>query len=246
MEVVALLDADPELGADLEPEDLRRARERLRVQVVEVRRGDSPSGLVEADRRGHLGLLVLGGMLLRDSAIGATAGSELLCRGDLLRPFEDDGEEAPVPFHISLTALEDSSLALLDRRFAYAASPWPEITAQLMGRATRRSRWLAVRLAINAVPRVDTRLLLTFWHLADRLGHVTKEGVVIDVRLTHRALGRLVGAQRPSVTTALTQLANRGSLLRRADGTWVLHGDPPEELARIDPRFRAPRLAAAS
>jgi hypothetical protein len=38
----------------------------------------------------------------------------------------------------------------------------------------------------------------------------------------------MVGARRPSVTTALGQLMARGSVERRADGAWVLRGGPPE------------------
>jgi hypothetical protein len=51
------------------------------------------------------------------------------------------------------------------------------------------------------------------------------------VRVTHETLGRLVRAQRPSVTRALNQLTARGALSRAIDGTWRLHGAPPHELA---------------
>jgi CTP:molybdopterin cytidylyltransferase MocA len=50
---------------------------------------------------------------------------------------------------------------------------------------------------------------------------------VLELPLTHQVLGRLVGAQRPSVTTALSDLARRGVIERREDGAWILHGDPP-------------------
>ena len=39
----------------------------------------------------------------------------------------------------------------------------------------------------------------------------------------------MVGARRPSVTTALGQLMARGAIERRADGAWILRGDPPAE-----------------
>jgi hypothetical protein len=52
--------------------------------------------------------------------------------------------------------------------------------------------------------------------------------------LTHRILGQLVGARRPTVSTALSELAERKELVRRPDGSWLLRGDPPdaESLAR--------------
>jgi Mn-dependent DtxR family transcriptional regulator len=41
----------------------------------------------------------------------------------------------------------------------------------------------------------------------------------------------LVGARRPSVTTALTGLAREG-LVERIEGGWLLHGDADEVLAQ--------------
>jgi CRP/FNR family transcriptional regulator, cyclic AMP receptor protein len=73
--------------------------------------------------------------------------------------------------------------------------------------------------------------MLFLWHLADRWGRVGPGGVQVPVRVTHETLGRLVRAQRPSVTRAVNQLATRGALSRGADGCWVLHGEPPRELA---------------
>ena len=52
-------------------------------------------------------------------------------------------------------------------------------------------------------------------------------------------LASVVGARRPSVTTALGQLMGRNLIERRPDGGWLLHGDPPE------PRTRPAREAAS-
>jgi hypothetical protein len=41
-----------------------------------------------------------------------------------------------------------------------------------------------------------------------------------------------VGAQRPSVTTAIRQLEAEDRLRRTPDRLWLLCGDPPETLAR--------------
>ena len=45
--------------------------------------------------------------------------------------------------------------------------------------------------------------------------------IVIDLPLTHELLAKLVGAARPSVTTALGGLADRG-LVARDGRAWVL------------------------
>jgi hypothetical protein len=44
--------------------------------------------------------------------------------------------------------------------------------------------------------------------------------------LTHELLSYLVAARRPSVSGALTKLAEQGRL-RREGRRWVLSGDPP-------------------
>jgi hypothetical protein len=57
--------------------------------------------------------------------------------------------------------------------------------------------------------------------------------VLLPVRLTHRVLARLVGARRPSVTTAIGTLEKRELLSRRPDGSWLLRGGVPEGLERL-------------
>ena len=51
--------------------------------------------------------------------------------------------------------------------------------------------------------------------------------------LTHQMLGRIIRAQRPSVTAALKDLRERGFLSREVDGIWVIHGDASEQLRQL-------------
>jgi CRP/FNR family cyclic AMP-dependent transcriptional regulator len=44
--------------------------------------------------------------------------------------------------------------------------------------------------------------------------------------LSHRLLGELVGARRPTVSTAIAALAADGKLRRRSDATWLLADEP--------------------
>jgi hypothetical protein len=102
---------------------------------------------------------------------------------------------------------------------------------------------LATTQAISQLTRVDRRLKALFWHLAERWGRVSGDGVIVPLALTHRILGQLVGARRPTVSTALSELADRGELVRRPDGSWLLRGDPPdaESLARKPSSVQASR-----
>jgi CRP/FNR family transcriptional regulator, cyclic AMP receptor protein len=102
------------------------------------------------------------------------------------------------------------------------------VMASLMERAIRRARVTSDALAVAQVPRVEDRLLILFWHLADRFGRVTPDGVVLPLRLSHEMLAALIGAQRPTVTAALAPLVERGLVQRRADRQWLLTGDAPE------------------
>ena len=109
-------------------------------------------------------------------------------------------------------------------------TPWPQLGLELFNRGTRRAHALAVSLAIAHHQRVDDRLLLTLWHLAERWGRVLPDGIVVPLPLSHQRLADLIGAHRPAVTSALGALQQQGQISRRDDRTWLLHGSPPEEL----------------
>jgi CRP-like cAMP-binding protein len=224
---IRLLEAQADLADGLSPEDEAQARRHVVALLDSIEPGPwEPAKTYGADPA-FLGLLVIDGMIARDVELGGRRCSELLGPGDLLRPWDYDESELPsVPSESAWTVLEPTRVAVLDRRFARVACRWPELVARLIGRTLRRSRWLAILLTISSMPRVDARVQALLWHLADRWGHVTLDGVVVPVRLTHDMIGRLVGAHRPSVTTALSELAREGRIARLPNG-WLLRGDPP-------------------
>jgi CRP-like cAMP-binding protein len=116
--------------------------------------------------------------------------------------------------------------AVLDRRWMVRAAAYPEIGAELTGRALTRSLRLVVGMAVAQQPRLDVRLWMLFWDLADRWGKVRADGVHVELPLTHEILSHLAGARRPSVSAALTRLSTDGRL-RREGQRWILSGEPP-------------------
>jgi hypothetical protein len=130
---------------------------------------------------------------------------------------------------------------VLDRRLASHLSDYPEITSQIVERLSRRSQRLAVTQAISQLNRVDQRLLALFWHMAERWGRMTGEGVLIPLTLSHRMLSQLIGARRPTVSTALGELTRAGELERLGNGTWLLIGEPVGEPARQNLKLVPPR-----
>jgi CRP/FNR family transcriptional regulator, cyclic AMP receptor protein len=193
----------------------------------------------------HVGLLVLDGVLSRELIVADHVSAELLGPGDVLRPWQTGNRASLLPVDAVWSALSPLTVAVLDRRFALEVARYPEIMAALLDRLGERSIRLATTQAISQLTRVDRRLRALFWHLAERWGRVSGQGVIVPLPLTHRILGQLVGARRPTVSTALADLAERQELERRADGSWLLRGDPPDAqtLARRPQPQREPAPA---
>ncbi|HEV2769172.1 MAG TPA: Crp/Fnr family transcriptional regulator [Solirubrobacteraceae bacterium] len=225
---ISLLDAMPELGDDLPAEEYEAARRTLKTPERELEPGRWQPDAITL--RPTMGLLVTEGLLTRTVGLIGRTATELLGPGDVLRPWEDEAPDAgPVRLEVSWCVLDRATLALLDRRLVAAAAHWPEVVGALSRRAVSRSHRLMLQLACSHLPRLDDRLLVLFWHLAERWGRVGPGGVLVPLRLTHRTLADLVGARRPSVTAALGDLSRRGLITRAGDG-WVLQGDPSEPL----------------
>jgi CRP/FNR family transcriptional regulator, cyclic AMP receptor protein len=194
----------------------------LQADVMELEPGPwSPPA--SAPEPGHLGYLVLDGLLIRRLTVENSRSGELLAPGDLIRPWLED----PISFcEADWLVMETTRLGALNHTVALRLSSDPELTAALLDKQLERSRSLAIYAATENIRGLDRRLLVLFWHLAERWGRRDHDRVVIPIRLTHETLGLLVGARRPSVTTALSQLAAEGSVTRSPDG-WILTGDPP-------------------
>jgi CRP/FNR family cyclic AMP-dependent transcriptional regulator len=228
--VVHLLDVRPDLGQGLDARDLAAARLQVVARTVDLRPGRWMPPTLPSGRGDHLALLVVDGILGRTVTLAGRTAIELVGDEDLLRPWDDHAEATSVSAHVTWTVLRAARLAVLDESFAARIAPWPSISAALLAQTVWRSRWLARHLAILDQPRLDVRLVLLFWELADRWGTVAPDGVSVPVPLTHQTLGRIIRAQRPSVTAALRQLRDRGFLSREPDGTWVIHGDASEQI----------------
>jgi CRP/FNR family cyclic AMP-dependent transcriptional regulator len=226
---IRLLEADPELAQGVDPRYVHEVSQRLFVRAVSIPRGTwSPDRMVH-EARNPIGLLVLEGLLVREATVGHHPSAELLGPGDLLRAWEDRDAEVLLPRSVRWTALTGARVAVIDHALAVRAAQWPEIFASLVERAARRAERLVVMQAIGHLTRVDDRLLALLWCLAERWGRVVPGGVLVNLRLPHRTLASMIGARRPSVTTALGHLMGRGEIERRPDGSWLLRGEPPEQ-----------------
>jgi CRP/FNR family cyclic AMP-dependent transcriptional regulator len=240
-----LLDLDRDLGRALTPEQRALARRHLLVRVVRMRPGPWPMDSPGPAATAHLGLLVLDGLLGRELLADDIASLELLGSGDLIRPWEDRHEAELLRARPRWSALATTRFAVLDATVAARLAAYPAIYAELLERCITRTRRLAVTQAICQFNRVDHRLLGMLWHLAERWGKVTPEGIAIPLALSHRLLAQLIGARRPSVSTALASLVRSGALARAANGTWILTGSP-DALDLRTSRHVSPRRPVAA
>lgn len=229
---VRLLEADPELGLRVPVAQIRQARAELRVRVKALPCGRWEVPHDEADR-GRLGFLLLEGVLARDLILAGSTCTELLGEGDVLQPWMPPDDDGLVRYHVLWHVLAPVRLAVLDETFARSLARWPQVMRALLERAVRRTSRMSVHQALLHLSPVETRLLVLFWHLAERWGRVTPDGISIGLGISHELLGQLVGSRRASVTTALGRISESGLLVRRSDGAWLLRGSAPDELAEI-------------
>ena len=237
-QLVRILDADPDLAGTLRGEQRELARRSIVAEVVAIGQGENLSAAVSTvDSKDPLGLLVLDGLALRRVRLVGRAGVEIIGAGDLIRPWQFDGDTLSVAAYVEWTVCETTRVAILDEDVQTLLARFPSVLRELVGRLVQRSNALALNLAIAQLPRIDARLHVLFWHLADRFGRVESDGVVVPLRLSHATLADLVFARRQSVTTALGQLARQGLLSRESPARWVLSGEPPAEALPSAARF---------
>ena len=221
---VRVLEADPDLGAALPPEQRRRAQDWLVADTARLSRGAwEPAGVPAG-----LGLLVLEGGLACRVSVGRRRTIELLGAGDLLRPDDFAADEyAVIPQQSAWRAVVPTTVALLDAGFAARCARFPAVGAELATRDSRRLQSFALRLAIVQLPRLEDRLDVLLWHLADHWGTRERDAVVLRLPLSQEMLAELACAQRTSVCAALQALGRSGRVRRRPGRRWALLGEPP-------------------
>lgn len=192
----------------------------VRVREIEVGPCELEDCFAEV---GHgPGLLILDGLIAINTCVGDRTACELVGGGDLLQHLEPRAEEL-LTQHESSQALRTCSFALLDESFAARSGSVPQVGLALLRRAARRSAESETLRAIASHPRLEVRLVLLLWHLASRWGKVAPSGIRLALPLTHRLLGQLVAAERPSVSHALHRLAQTGVVTGTACDL-LLHG----------------------
>ena len=168
--------------------------------------------------------MVLDGLIGRRCFVPERGRSlELLGKGDLLRPWQED---AALFSEVSWSVIESASVAVLGDSVAARAKEIPEFLEILTERALRRSRRLAVSAAIANTVGVEDRLLLLTWQLAE-LGArsaAAERSCPSASRIRPSPTGGWKTAHRDVGGAGATQ---RELLERGESGEWMLPGSPP-------------------
>jgi hypothetical protein len=230
---VPVLLHDAGLAACVPLHDSARAANLSTAALLRVRRGGWQAHADARCPHHGGGLLILDGLLVRRVGHGRHYGAELLAAGDVIRPWQDEEQAGIVTLELRWQACTRLELAVLDTAWLARMAAWPAIGAELLDRALERTQRLAALTALCRERQLEVVLERVLWKLAERFGVVRPTGVHIDLPLTHGILAELVGACRPSVSTAVARLASDGRV-RREGRNWVLPvdrvGSPPAPL----------------
>jgi CRP/FNR family transcriptional regulator, cyclic AMP receptor protein len=222
---VHLLEVEPDLAAFLSPEE-RELAQRLTAPVVELPAG--PFSLAEiAEETGGFGAIIRDGIVLNRLGAGDQPALRLLGPGDVLTLF---GRDQISWLQTSWEATDSVVLVILDDHFLAAIRQLPRLVSGYQARLAEQLERLSAHMVVCQLPRVADRVLTLLWLLAESWGRVTRSGTIVPIALTHDTIGELIGAKRSTVTLAVTELYERGAVIR-SDGGWLLLERPPDAVA---------------
>lgn len=231
-----VLDLDPDLAAGIDLQERDAARRGCVGELVHVRPGRWEYAALMHDGA-LIALIVVEGIICREVGLRNRRMLEFLGPGDVFAlPAVEDGVPAGaapersttmngtplIGADVIFTAAATTVLVALREEFLRAAARWPQLMLSVVRRLETQRASLAVQGLIGHLSRAEHRVLLVLWHLGQRWGRVTPEGIVVPLALTHDILGQLTGAQRSTATLAVRHLEGQRLVARLDDGSWLL------------------------
>lgn len=212
------MDVDPDLAGGIDAASTAELRHALTVQ--ELRPDPGPWDPGDAPVR-TFAAIVVRGLLIREIAVGTRTSAHVFGPGDIVEPWFEPARSS-LPNACRWTAGEGLALGALGERWRAAAARWPELGERLHRRIAGQSMRIAAQHAVTQLAQVEERVLGILWSFADEWGTVGPNGVTVELPLTHEMLGRLVGAERSTITLGIGALERSGDLARR-HGSWILN-----------------------
>lgn len=225
-----LADLAPELLGSVDVRDPTVPRA-LKVTTLHVSRGTWQPPAASRDRL--LALVLIDGAVFRSVTVGGFSTGDVLGAGDVVVPHSPDATSSrDARADVGWNVLQPTTMAVIDGRLAAWAAQSPGFRLRLLDRQADQLDRVMARLALVHRRRLEERLVLVLWELADRWGRVTSDGVLLPITLRHHQLAALVAALRPPVTLALRRLSVQGVVERSLRG-YLLRGSPEDAWASV-------------
>jgi CRP/FNR family transcriptional regulator, cyclic AMP receptor protein len=211
----------PDILATVPPEDRRLAERTLMMPLMSALDEDL-ADVIATEIPDAFDFVIVDGVVLKETTLARRPALELLGPGDVLAPPLTTIRQLESRAVSRYMAHGPVSLIAIQGHFRDAVRRWPGLADFLHERLGRQTHHASMHLAMLHLPRIEDRLIALFADLAERFGHVTADGILIDLPLTHEVIGGLVGSRRPTVTLALHKLASDGLLERLEGDRWKL------------------------
>jgi CRP/FNR family cyclic AMP-dependent transcriptional regulator len=196
----------------LPPEVLRQIGAYARIV-----RYDANSVIFHKDDAGESMMAVVRGRIKVScfSADGRELVFSILKAGDILGEIALlDGE----PRTADAVALEDCDLLVLERRYLLPfLEAHPDVCLDLLRLLCRRLRCTSEQFEDCLFLEPQMQLARCLMRLAEVFGKPARDGVLIDLKLSQRQIGGLIGRSRESVNRQLQQFQSSG-LITMTDG----------------------------
>ncbi len=171
IEMVRILEEYPGLGSDLPPGARYPASAAAIAPVRSFAAGTRMFYRDGLPPRGHLGLLVLDGLIAVHVSFGEIGAIEFLGPCDVLAMGRVRNVAMADAHWETLTSVR---MAELDRDFATRVRPWPELATALLDRYSERLASQLLYAGTRQVRRVEDRVHIALWHFALRWGQISR------------------------------------------------------------------------
>ncbi|MGB0909106.1 MAG: Crp/Fnr family transcriptional regulator [Nitrospirales bacterium] len=179
------------------------------------------------DRRRLVYLLKKGHIkLCRISPQGKSLTVALLEPGEIFGEIEALDNRPTASVAESLNALEPVTVCEIEHKdYVRYLHQFPEIAIKVLMLVGARARQMEARMEDLAFKSVSSRLANLFIELSEKYGQESPDGFRISVRLTHQNLADLVGANRETVTSFLSEFRREGLITQNKGYFFILEKD---------------------
>ncbi|HEY3128769.1 MAG TPA: Crp/Fnr family transcriptional regulator [Acidobacteriota bacterium] len=120
-----------------------------------------------------------------------------------------DGGTTPA----TVTAMSPTSIAFVGRKeFTQVLLQHPKINFALLTMLCTRCRDAWTQIEVLTFNNADARIRTALFHLCQRKGEKTNEGIRISLHLTHKEIADMTGISRETATRVLNNLQNQNIL----------------------------------